>query len=89
MSKTIFMNRIITPMAIVGVISSSLAFNSKKCDAYCVAVTSGGTCNVLSGVTRVNTGKVQLSRFAYATWDGTLTSCNNGTCTFPITLYAE
>lgn len=84
------MKRIIAAIAVVAVVSSALAFNTKKFGAYCVANTSGGSCNVLSSVTEINTGKTQFSKFVYTAWDGTTPNCINSTsCTTPITLYAE
>ena len=83
------MKKIFLAIAVLGIVLGALAFSQKKCLAVCASNVSGGSCNVLTGITEVNNGHTSFARFVYCNWDGTQAGCSTGSCTTPMTLYIE
>lgn len=83
------MKRIISVIAIIAIVSSALAFTSKKCGVFCAAATSGGSCNIISGVTEVNNGTSGFTRYKNCNWNGSSSTCTGPVCTTQTTFYNE
>lgn len=83
------MKRIISAIAVVAIVTSALAFAPKKGGQYCAANTSGGTCNIISGVTELGTTG-GFTRFKFAAWNGVANTCTGSpNCTTQTTFYNE